>query len=207
MQTGRPRAFDIDQALDQALRVFWEKGYEGASLPDLTAAMGINRPSLYAAFGNKEALFRKALDRYTQGPAACAAGQALEKKSVRAAVESLLLGNIAALTDPQNPRGCLMVQGALSCGDHHAEIRNELAARRAGRTKRRSGNASSGPTPKATCRPAASPADLARFVSTLLQGLSVQAAGGASREQLEAVARIAMDAWPAAPEGPPERAT
>src|SRR5207244_857570 len=66
---GRPRAFDVDQALDRALKVFWRKGYEGAALADLTRAMGINRPSLYAAFGNKEALFRRALDRYAEGPA------------------------------------------------------------------------------------------------------------------------------------------
>ena len=70
MPIGRPRAFDVDEALDRALEVFWRKGYEGASLPDLTEAMGINRPSLYAAFGNKEALFRKAIDRYAEGPAA-----------------------------------------------------------------------------------------------------------------------------------------
>src|SRR5262245_59406118 len=70
VQRGRPREFDTDQALDRALEVFWRKGYEGASISELTEAMGINRPSLYAAFGNKEELFRKALDRYVQGPAA-----------------------------------------------------------------------------------------------------------------------------------------
>src|SRR5262252_2095208 len=83
---GRPRAFDRDRALDQALQVFWRKGYEGASLSDLTRAMGINRPSLYAAFGNKKSLFRQVLDRYIEGPGAYA-GEALKQPTARAVVE------------------------------------------------------------------------------------------------------------------------
>src|SRR5205809_2994773 len=116
MPAGRPRAFDLDQALDQALEVFWKKGYEGASLPDLTKAMGINRPSLYAAFGNKEALFRKALDRYNEGPA-CHVHEALGEPSARRVVERMLCGSIDLITSSKNPRGCFMVQAALACGE------------------------------------------------------------------------------------------
>src|SRR2546425_13083208 len=104
---GRPRDFDVDEALNQALKVFWRKGYAGASLPDLTKAMGINRPSLYAALGNKEELFRRALDRYTEGPAAHV-GEALQESTARAVVERLLGGTIDLLTNPWNPRGRLM---------------------------------------------------------------------------------------------------
>src|SRR6266436_381344 len=127
---GRPRAFDVDEALDQALKVFWRNGYEGTSLPDLTRAMGINRPSLYAAFGNKEALFRKALDRYNDGPAAYVR-EALEEPTARAVVEALLRGAVEQLSNPRHPQGCLMVQGALSCGSTANPIRRELATRRA----------------------------------------------------------------------------
>src|SRR5437899_2320898 len=103
MPVGRPRAFDIDKALDRALKVFWRKGYEGASLPDLTRAMGINRPSLYAAFGNKEALFRKAIDRYVEGPASHVR-EAIHEPKARAVVERLLRGSIDLITDSRNPR-------------------------------------------------------------------------------------------------------
>src|SRR2546425_3446875 len=98
---GRPRAFDVDEALDQALGVFWRKGYEGTSLPDLTRSMGINRPSLYAAFGNKEALFRKALDRYADGPARFMR-EALDEPTARGVVERLFRGAIDMLTCPDN---------------------------------------------------------------------------------------------------------
>ena len=129
MPTGRPREFDVDQALESALRVFWCKGYEGTTLPDLTRAMGINRPSLYAAFGSKEELFRKALDRYAEGPAAHVR-EALNEPTARAVVERMLDGAIDLLTDRRNPRGCLVVQGALACGETAESVRREVAARR-----------------------------------------------------------------------------
>src|SRR5438552_1765659 len=165
---GRPRAFDVDQALDQALKVFWRKGYEGASLPDLTRAMGINRPSLYAAFGNKEALFRKVLDRYVEGPAAYVR-EALNEPTARAVAERLLHGAIDLLADPRNPRGCLMVQGALACGEAAESVRRELASRRmAGEAavRRRFERArAEGDLPAD-----ADPADLACYLVTILRG-------------------------------------
>src|SRR6202451_4421638 len=124
---GRPRSFDIDRALDRALLVFWRKGYEGASLSDLTKAVGVNRPSLYAAFGGKEALFRKALDRYLKGPSAYAQ-EALKAPTARVVVEKLLLGAADVNTARLNPGGCLMVQGALASGETSDSIRRELAA-------------------------------------------------------------------------------
>src|SRR5947207_6579797 len=128
-QRGRPRSFDPDAALECAMHIFWAKGYEGASLSDLTKAMRINRPSLYAAFGNKETLFRKALDRYSQGPTAFY-DDALRAPTARAVFERLLRGTIQLLTDPQTPRGCLIVQSALACGDAADSVRKEVAARR-----------------------------------------------------------------------------
>src|SRR4029079_14289460 len=116
LHKGRPREFDADEALDRALEVCWRKGYEGASLAELTEAMGINRPSLYAAFGNKEALFRRAFDRYADGPAAYTR-DALKARTALEVAERLLRGAADALTDPIHPPGCLGVMGALTCGE------------------------------------------------------------------------------------------
>ena len=191
---GRPRAFCVEKALDRALQVFWQKGYEGTSLSDLTGAMEINRPSLYAAYGNKEALFRKALDRYVQG-----AGEFfrkfMEKPTARAAVEGLLLWAVDGITCPDSPHGCMMVRCALSGGDAADSIRVELVKRRADvesiLRKRLERARAEGDLPAD-----AHPADLARYVMTIHQGMSVQAAGGASREQLRRVVKTAMAAWP-----------
>jgi AcrR family transcriptional regulator len=191
---GRPREFDVDLALDRALRVFWRRGYEGATLPDLTKAMGINRPSLYAAFGSKEELFRKALDRYVEGPAAFVR-EALNEPTARAVAERLLGGTIDLVTDRRNPRGCLIVQAALACGETAESVRREVAARRvAGEVAVRQRFERA----RADCDlPAETDAaDLARYVVTVMRGMAVQAAGGASREDLRRVAELALRAWP-----------
>ena len=191
---GRPRSFDVEKALDRAVEVFRRKGYEGASLNDLTTAMDIERPSLYAAFGDKEALFRKALDRYV-GLTMDFVQSALLEKTAHRFVERLLSGAADMQTDPHQPPGCLTVQGALACGKDSEPVRNELVRCRdktesliRDRLKRakREGDL-----------PADSnPADLARYVATVIQGMAVQAAGGASRAELRRVAETALKVWP-----------
>jgi len=119
---GRPRAFDPEAALERGMHVFWAKGYEGASLSDLTRAMRINRPSLYAAFGNKEKLFRKVLDRYVAGPLAYF-GKALAAPKARDVIEQIFFGAAKMAGDPTVPSGCLMVQGALAVGTAAASVR------------------------------------------------------------------------------------
>jgi AcrR family transcriptional regulator len=194
MPIGRPREFDPDAALDHALAVFWRKGYEGTSLADLTRAMGINRPSLYAAFGNKEELFRRALDRYAEGPAAYVRA-ALHEPTARAVAERLLSAAIDVVTDRRNPRGCLLVQGALACGEAAESVRRELVARRlaseAALRERFKRARAAGDLPDDS-----DPSDLARYMMAVVQGLAVQAAGGASRAKLRRVAALALRAWP-----------
>ncbi len=190
---GRPRDFDVDQALDRALAVFWRKGYEGASLSDLTRAMRINRPSLYAAFGNKEALFRRVLDRYAEGPAAYFR-EALAEPTAGAVVERLWRTAVDRLADPRSPRGCLMVQSALACGDEAEPVRREVAARRAAVVvalrERFARAVAEGDLP--AC---AEPAALARYVAAVNHGMAIQAADGASREEMEQVVEMALRTW------------
>jgi AcrR family transcriptional regulator len=190
---GRPRAFDPDTALKAALRVFWTKGYEGTALSDLTAAMGINRPSIYATFGNKEALFRKALDRYSAKMTGFTA-EALKEPTARAVAERLMEGTADLLSRPGNPKGCLMVQGALACGDEADPIRKELIARRAtgeAALRERFARAKAeGDLPAST-----DAGDLARYVMAVMHGMSVQSAGGATREELYGVIDFSLRGW------------
>ena len=194
---GRPRAFDVEKALDRAMHVFWHQGYDGASLANLTRAMGISRPSLYSAFGDKQSLFLKALDRYDAVPSAYVR-EALAEPTARAFVERLLRGAADMQTDPATPPGCLMVQGALVGGDGAAAVRQEVNERRAAgeaMVRRRLRRArTEGELPKDT-----DPDGLALYVVTVIRGMAVQASGGATRADLEGVIRTALRAWPPRP--------
>jgi AcrR family transcriptional regulator len=192
---GRPREFDATRAIDKALQVFWRNGYEGASIAELTSAMGINPPSLYAAFGNKEGLFRKALDRYAEQRTKFW-NQAFEAPTARGVVEHLLRESANFLTEARNPPGCLFVRGALSCSEAAIAIQRELAARRAaGEVKLRERLEIA--TKDGEMPPELDPADYARYIMTVMEGMSVRAASGAARKELHKVADMALRAWPA----------
>ena len=193
-RTGRPRGFDTEEALERAMLVFWEHGYEGASLADLTSAMGISATSMYAAFGNKEELFRKALERYNDGPGSYLV-RALEEPTALGVATAILNGTVRTTTRPAHPHGCMGVQGALTTGDSGREVRDLLAAWRnngCSRVRERFQRAvDDGDLP-----PQTDPGLLARYVTTLSFGIAVQAASGVGRDELQEVADAALRDWP-----------
>ncbi|MDR4308592.1 TetR/AcrR family transcriptional regulator [Chelatococcus sambhunathii] len=192
---GRPKEFDPDEALCAALQVFWKRGFDGASMTDLTEAMGITRPSLYATYGNKEDLFRKVLDRYEQSHL-CFVAEALEEPTARDTIDRLLKGYADVLTNPLHPPGCLGLNSAVCGGAESEPIRQELIARRSlseetlrKRLERASAEGELGA--------GEDPADWARYVMSVGLGMAVRAASGATREELYRVAEIALRALPA----------
>ncbi|WEK46569.1 MAG: TetR/AcrR family transcriptional regulator [Candidatus Andeanibacterium colombiense] len=190
---GRPREFDTERALAAALSVFWTKGYEGASMADLTEAMGITKPSLYAAFGNKEALFTKALDLYEREKLAYV-GEALKAATARGVAEHFLRGALEMYAG-ELCRGCLTVIGASACGDEAEGIREQVVERgakakqalfeRFERAKR------DGDLPDNV-----DAIGLASYLTAMLQGMSIQAGAGASREELERLVETCLATWP-----------
>ncbi len=193
---GRPRGFDTDAALDKAMCVFWERGYDGVSLSDLARTMGITKTSLYAAFGNKDDLFRRALERYGEGPGSYGA-RALEQPSAREVAVAYLTGSLCASTTPDSPTGCLVVQGFMASGHLDPVLRDALAAWRAEELDRLRDRfrraADEGDLPATS-----DPAVLARWLLTTANGLAVQAAAGAGRDELRQVADAAVRNWPPA---------
>jgi AcrR family transcriptional regulator len=191
---GRPRSFDRDAALRRAMEVFWDRGYEGTSVSDLTAAMGINSPSLYAAYGSKEQLFREAVDLYEATEGRRTSDAMTDEPTARASIEAMLRNNVEAYAEPGTPNGCMLVLAAATGTVANAEVREFLAENRrqtlallAQRVER---GVADGDVP-----PGTDPAAVASFYATVLQGLSIQARDGASREQLHAVVDGAMAAW------------
>lgn len=192
MGMGRPREFDADVALDQAMEVFWRHGYEGATIAQLTEAMGINPPSLYACFGNKEGLLKAALDRYTKLRGVWM-DEVVAAPTAREVAERMLMGIAEKQTDPANPPGCLLVQGGIACGSGSENVPFELAARRAqneDQLRDRFVRAKA----EGDLKPSSDPAALARYVSAVSVGMGVMASSGADREALRQVANVAVQA-------------
>lgn len=191
---GRPRTFDTDAALEQAMLVFWRLGYERSTLTDLTKAMGINRPSLYAAFGDKEQLFRRVLEHYAAGPARYER-EALQQPTARKVAEALLTGAADVQTRPNLPHGCLAVSSTPTHADNSspigcALIEARIAGERALRERFERARAE-GDLPTTTDAP-----QLASYLRTIMYGMAVKAATGATHKELKHIAQTAMRAWP-----------
>ncbi len=194
LQRGRPREFCTDAALLAALKVFWTKGYEAASLTDLTEAMGVTRPSLYAAFGNKESLFRKALDLYDREKLAFMS-HALEAQTCRGVAERMLRSALALQTSPDGPKGCLSVISTMACGEEAQSVKAEVVARRATSEamlcKRFEQGLKDGDLPAGV-----DPEGLVRVLMALIMGMAVQAGSGVPRDRLEHLVETALSLWP-----------
>ncbi|WP_437964732.1 TetR/AcrR family transcriptional regulator [Sorangium sp. So ce260] len=198
---GRPRCFDQEAALERAMVLFWDRGYEATSLDELSAAMGISPSSLYAAFGGKEQLFRAAVDRYLAGRGSCMGRVFAEEPTARGAVRRLLETAADELTRPGQPSGCMIALAGTQCSPGARPVQDLLRGYREAwhaafqaRIERGIGDGELAPDTDA--------AALATFYATFLLGMSVQARDGTSREGLRAAVEAAMRAWPGAPRGP-----
>ncbi|MFA5988229.1 MAG: TetR/AcrR family transcriptional regulator [Sphingomonas sp.] len=191
---GRPREFCVDDALAAALRVFWSKGYEGASMAELTEAMGITKPSLYAAFGNKESLFNKALDLY-EAEKLEYTREALRQPTARGVAKYFMRGAIDLQTSNYDPKGCLGVISSLACSPEAESIRAEVITRRVSSQRalveRFERARDEGDLPATV-----DVGGLTSYLYAILQGMSVQASSGATREDLERLAETSLALWP-----------
>ncbi len=195
-ERGRPRGFDRAEALRRAMEAFWEHGYDGTSIGDLTTAMGIRPPSLYAAFGCKEALFREAVALYegSEGEPPLRALQ--DAPTAREGIEAMLRANVRSYTLPGRPTGCMIVLAATTCTPSTAGIRDFLAEERRGGVaavrERLARGQADGDVP-----PGADTGALAAYVMSVQYGLSLQARDGATRAELDAVVDCVVTAWEA----------
>ncbi len=193
-ERGRPRSFDKEHALLRAMEVFWAKGYEGASMSDLTAAMGIASPSLYAAFGSKEQLFREALKLYETLESPGIWGGVENADTAYEAVKNFLVGTARVFARPGKPPGCLVVLAALHATETSERVRGELIGLRAQTVRELARRLERGREAGEIGADADVDAIASYFV-TVQQGMSIQARDGATEDQLSKIARAALAAW------------
>jgi AcrR family transcriptional regulator len=192
---GRPRDFDRDIALRKAVDLFWERGYEGTSLKDLTEAMGIASASIYACFGSKEALFREVMALYGSMEGQPPRDALREQPTARGAIHAMLRATADVITRPGSPHGCMLILAAPTGAVENHPVREFLADRRRGMITENRDRLARGVADGDLIASAASLDAIARYYTTVVQGLSVQARDGASRADLEAVITCAMAAW------------
>lgn len=190
---GRPRGFDRDQALERALKTFWRLGYEGASITDLTDAMGVTTPSLYTAFGSKAELYKEALDRY-RALTSPASNALTEEPTAKAAFARLLRETAAAFSDPENPPGCMISTAVLTCAEENAGVADYARALRDNALETYQSRIEKGMT-DGDLPGTADARKLARFYGAVVQGMSVQAQDGADHATLLSIAEAGVSAW------------
>lgn len=191
---GRPCGFDRNAALMQAMYLFWERGYEATSISDLAAAMGIKPPSLYAAYGSKESLFRKAVELYASSEIAGDEDVLWAHPTARAAIEALLRSAVDRITHEGGPKGCLMVLGAVNCRPENAHIGDYLARQRQARQHAIFERIRIG-VENGDVDPGTDVSALAGFYATVLRGLSLSARDGAGKTELDRIVACAMAGW------------
>ncbi|MBV8276293.1 MAG: TetR/AcrR family transcriptional regulator [Verrucomicrobia bacterium] len=193
---GRPREFDQETALDQALELFWRQGYEGTSIADLRKAIGITAPSLYAAFGSKEELYRRVLERYLAGLGRTLADALRDERDTYTAVKRFLLESAEKFASPKYPPGCLISCAVPTCAPENRAVAEVVAAKRTGSVHtlrhRFQRAVKNGELPRGT-----DTEQLARFYGAVIQGMSMQALDGAGAKALRGIAETALKAWPA----------
>nr|WP_277606409.1 TetR/AcrR family transcriptional regulator [Acinetobacter sp. NIPH 2699] len=191
---GRPKCFDEQQALEKAMLLFWEHGYEATSISDLTQALALTAPSLYSSFGDKSGLFYKCIDYYLAHEACPIEAIFLEAKSAKVAFELFLYDNVQRLAQPNKPSGCMLVVATMNCSDNAQAIQHNILEKRL-QTKQKMLQRLQQGLAEGDLLETAPLQEMADFYSTVLQGLTIQARDGATVAQLHKVVEHAMRAW------------
>lgn len=191
---GRPKCFDEQQALQQAMLLFWEYGYEATSMSDLTQALNLSAPSLYSSFGDKSQLFQRCLEYYLQHEACPIEPIFQSAKTAKIAIELYLYENIKRLVQDHKPTGCMLVVAAMNCSEENQPLQQDLLSKRQ-QVKQRLYQRLAQGVQEGDLSTQVNVQEMTDFYSTVIQGLTLQARDGVEKEQLNQVVKHAMQAW------------